>query len=322
MDLTTWLDVAIGLTLIYLGVSLFVTIINEYIAQLLNLRGKQLYDSLNKLIDNDDIRKTLRQSPALESFFSEQRKFASSYVDPQIFAQILIGSISATGNSASAMSKITQVIENLPNSPLKTQLQGLVLTAGEKTENLIAAVSSWLDRSLTMMGECYKRKLQTISFSVGLAVAVILNINTIALTEHLYHDKETRNATTALAIQFTEEVDKEKFTKCQESPEMTSCIALKGLTDAIQKRNESLGKLPIGWPDTLTSSAETFQSDSSEILFWAKRLIGWFLTALAISLGAPFWFDLLNRVVSIRHGMRKPETEKSEKSTQSGIIKE
>lgn len=315
MDLTTWLDVAIGLTLVYLGVSLFVTIINEYIAQLFNLRGKQLYASLNQLIDNDDIRKTLRQNPALESFFSKQPKHVASYVDPQIFAQILIGSLLAAGNSNGKMDQITLAIDKLPNSSLKAQLQGLVFTAGEKIENLIEAVGSWLDRSLTMMGECYKRKLQTISFSVGLAVAVILNINTITLTEHLYRDKETRNATTALAIQFTEGVNKEKFTKCQESPEMTSCIALKGLTDAIQKRNESLGRLPIGWPDTSTLAAETFQSDSSEIIFWVKRLIGWFLTALAISLGAPFWFDTLNRVVSIRHGMRKPGAEKSDKST-------
>jgi len=30
-------------------------------------------------------------------------------------------------------------------------------------------------------------------------------------------------------------------------------------------------------------------------------------TALAISLGAPFWFNLLNRLVNIRHGMRRPE---------------
>ncbi len=39
---------------------------------------------------------------------------------------------------------------------------------------------------------------------------------------------------------------------------------------------------------------------------WAK-LIGLLLTALAISLGAPFWFDLLNKVISIRAAGRSPE---------------
>ena len=39
---------------------------------------------------------------------------------------------------------------------------------------------------------------------------------------------------------------------------------------------------------------------------WAK-LIGLLLTAIAISLGAPFWFDLLNKVISIRAAGRSPE---------------
>jgi hypothetical protein len=39
--------------------------------------------------------------------------------------------------------------------------------------------------------------------------------------------------------------------------------------------------------------------------FWAK-LVGLLLTAMAISLGAPFWFDLLNKVVSIRSAGRSP----------------
>ena len=39
---------------------------------------------------------------------------------------------------------------------------------------------------------------------------------------------------------------------------------------------------------------------------------GWVLTALAVSLGAPFWFDLLSRFVNIRSGGRPPKVEKDE----------
>jgi 3D (Asp-Asp-Asp) domain-containing protein len=41
MNLTIWIDVAIGLSVIFLGTSLFVTIINEYVAQALDLRGRR-----------------------------------------------------------------------------------------------------------------------------------------------------------------------------------------------------------------------------------------------------------------------------------------
>ena len=45
--------------------------------------------------------------------------------------------------------------------------------------------------------------------------------------------------------------------------------------------------------------ANPYQSDKSMI-----RILGWVLTALAISLGAPFWFDLLNKVTYIRSSIR------------------
>ena len=62
MNITVWLDVAIGLGLVYLGVSLFVTVINEYIAQFFKLRSKHLCASLEKLIDDQEIR-CARQEP-------------------------------------------------------------------------------------------------------------------------------------------------------------------------------------------------------------------------------------------------------------------
>jgi hypothetical protein len=34
----------------------------------------------------------------------------------------------------------------------------------------------------------------------------------------------------------------------------------------------------------------------------------WLLTGLAVSLGAPFWFDFLTKLVNVRHGMRKPNS--------------
>lgn len=324
MNLTTWIDVAIGLTLIYLGVSLFVTIINEYIAQTFNLRGQQLRAALKILIDDEEIRRTLKQSPALVSFFKEPPRKGGfyvvlnifkqlvvlllptnrlpSYVDPNILGRMLVGSLSSPSEADKAISQILKKIEALPDSSLKTQLQAIARTSGGTVNHFVSEVSDWLDRSLTMMSESYKRNLQIISFGAGLTIAVILNINTITLTQHLYLDKEARDATTALAIQISEQTTKQSFEECISSSEKMmndiSCAPLKGLVDVIQERNTTLGKIPIGWPE---GSPKLFPTSPTD---W----LGWLLTALAVSLGAPFWFDLLNKVVSIRHGMRKPET--------------
>ncbi len=308
MDLTTWIDVAIGLTLIYLGVSLFVTVINEYIAQIFNMRGRQLHASLKKLIDDKNIKQALAQHPAFASLFNNHPEKAGSYIDPKILGRLLVGSLATTTASNNTVGQIAEAIERLPNSTLKTQLQSIVRTAGDNTEDLVAAVSDWMDRSLTMMGEDYKRNLQIISFLVALVITAILNINTITLTERLYQDKELRNATAATAVQFTKDVDKETFVKCSKLSDEASkkdpaCIEVERLTNI----TESLGKLPIGWPDPSKSATAVSHSETHKTLFWGERLLGWLLTALAVSLGAPFWFDLLNKAVSIRHGMRKPE---------------
>jgi len=39
-----------------------------------------------------------------------------------------------------------------------------------------------------------------------------------------------------------------------------------------------------------------------------KMIIGWLITALALSLGAPFWFDLLNKLMNLRSSLTTPAT--------------
>ncbi len=40
---------------------------------------------------------------------------------------------------------------------------------------------------------------------------------------------------------------------------------------------------------------------------WAAKLLGWLLTALATSLGAQFWFNLLSESLKLRAAGRKPD---------------
>jgi hypothetical protein len=63
----------------------------------------------------------------------------------------------------------------------------------------------------------------------------------------------------------------------------------------------------------LTAQLEKKEDDLNfkHVNFWSW--IGWLITALAITLGAPFWFDLLNKFISIRAAGKNPD-EKSEES--------
>ena len=193
MELPILLDVAIGLTVVYLGASLFATIVNEYISQFLQLRGKQLADNLRKLIDDPETLTRLKQSPALAPFFESGAR-PGSYVDPNVLAQMLVGGISAGKEGVARMEEIIAAIERLPESALKSQLKALAQTVGGDVTVFVKVIAQWVDRSLTMLGEGYRRRAQTISFVVGLFIAVSLNIDTLAVTAHIYRDKDTRLA--------------------------------------------------------------------------------------------------------------------------------
>jgi hypothetical protein len=68
---------------------------------------------------------------------------------------------------------------------------------------------------------------------------------------------------------------------------------------------ETIG-YPISWTEKSWEDFGTMlrQNDLAKI---GRLLAGWFLTAIAMTLGAPFWFDLLNKLVSLRSSL-KPET--------------
>jgi len=73
---------------------------------------------------------------------------------------------------------------------------------------------------------------------------------------------------------------------------------------------EGLG-LPIGWSNETDPRLNWNGGTLGEQIQW--HLLGWLLTALAISLGAPFWFDLLNKFIVVRSTVKPKEKSAEEK---------
>ena len=70
--------------------------------------------------------------------------------------------------------------------------------------------------------------------------------------------------------------------------------------------------IPIGWVATGTSqevrNGQILPTSGGEYRDrFLQHVLGWLLTALAATLGAPFWFDTLNRIISIRSSGKAPE---------------
>jgi hypothetical protein len=55
-------------------------------------------------------------------------------------------------------------------------------------------------------------------------------------------------------------------------------------------------------------------SDRTEPINWPRKLGGLFISWMAISLGAPFWFDILNKLVNLRQTGLPPDEDKRSRS--------
>lgn len=99
---------------------------------------------------------------------------------------------------------------------------------------------------------------------------------------------------------------------------LTLAPSLPGQFHTVQDNLYGLS-IPVGWVSKGTA-AESRNGQiapgfggAGDFAAYGKLLrqhgLGWLLTALAATLGAPFWFDMLNRVISIRAAGKPPEEE-------------
>jgi hypothetical protein len=73
---------------------------------------------------------------------------------------------------------------------------------------------------------------------------------------------------------------------------------------ALLKVSEDLA-LPIGW---IPGADDPYKRDQIPVGFvgWLVKLLGLLITVCAVSLGAPFWFDMLSKFVNLRGSGTRP----------------
>ncbi|MEH2296546.1 hypothetical protein [Nostoc sp.] len=149
-------------------------------------------------------------------------------------------------------------------------------------------VETWFDRSMDRASGVYKRNAKGVAIIIGISIAILTNTDTFHLINRLSQDSVIRSAITQSASQRTD------FIK---DPEARSEIE-KVLGNA---------SVPIGWQNI----NQQFEPNSGSIVFiriWQvfRLICGWIVSGLAIAMGAPFWFDILNKIINVRNSGPKP----------------
>jgi hypothetical protein len=231
------------------------------------------------------------------------------YIPPKIFAQALIDTLlpSATADDGQASGRnvlkaLDTAVTDLPDRfPAKRSLQALLRQAEGDLARFEASLEHWYDAEMGRISGWYKRWSKLILAAVGLLIAIIVNVDTIQIAHGLYVDEPVRQAVVAQATngsQCQSEADPAKQRQCVDSQ-----IAL------LNSRG-----LPIWYPsgcslaqwsklDACWSWSSSQTPDGRRLLL---KLLGWGLTAFAVSFGAPFWFDALSKLGQLRTAGPKP----------------
>ena len=204
---------------------------------------------------------------------------------------------------------VRQMLEALPAGDLQKILLTLFDDAKGNADKLKENIEVWFNNSMDRVNGWYKRRSQLVIAILGVGVAIALNIDTILILRHLQTYPAVRQAVSHQAIQFAQKTPR----PAEGAPAAADPAGLVEQFDALQTKLTELS-VPIGW----VSKANAVQDQNGQVLptnlttFFdclKQHTLGWLLTALAATLGAPFWFDMLNRVISIRAAGKPPEEE-------------
>lgn len=288
------IDVAIGLVFVFLLLSLICSAANEILESFLKQRASNLERGIKELVGQDDTNfiEKLYNHGLINSLYRGKYKSTPRWM---FWKKADLPSYIPARNFALALLDMRHSAAELPEN-IKSALEACERNAGTDAAKLQRNIEDWFNSSMDRVSGWYKRYSQRIVLVMALIVAVLVNADCIQIAKRLSTNAILRQSVGALADSATTKAD------ASMSPVDRIKTDLKTLDD--------IG-LPLGWAHPQGQAPVKFGDALSE--HW----LGWLLTALAVSLGAPFWFDVLNKIIVIRSTVKPAEKSGPEASKDS-----
>ncbi|WP_428374486.1 hypothetical protein [Lichenicoccus sp.] len=292
---STILDVLLAVVFTFLGVSLAASAITEAIAALLGLRQTTLLCGISRLLsdpDFDGMARAVYEHALVDPLACVRPPHGGrtanrpAFIHPRDFALALTDVLQARHTEHDLAGSIAA----LPDDRLRRVLQTLLRQASGDLGLFQGAMAAWFDGSMLRLSGWYRRRAQLIAFVAAFAVAAILNADVLHVTAEVWQRPALVNLLGASLGDASLGGDAVTLQNALARLERSSLI---GWTDwATDPRN--------GWPGVLT------------------MLSGWGVAAAAALVGAPFWFDTLQRLAWVRGGYPAPARLDTLPNTTSG----
>lgn len=270
---STIIEVGIGLVFVYFLLSVICSNINDVIARWLNWRSKDLEQGVRALLGDPNLANNVWQHPLVRGMAGKVGK-DPTYIPSNTFALTLFDAlVPATGNPT-GLASVRQTVLNLPENSARQALLTMIDAANGNIMDARTHVEHWFDAAMDRVSATYKQQMFVLSLVVAIIVTGVLGVDTITIANTLYREPAVRAAVTNAAQ--TNQIAAQQQQQNVKANVQDTVQALSQLT------------IPIGWGDPPKDTAG-----------WFQRVVGILLTALAASLGSPFWYDLFKNLTSL-----------------------
>jgi hypothetical protein len=305
------LETLIGLVVMFFIVAIAASSIVEIWSRVLKKRGKDLERGLAAMFKGETLSGTALDN-ALQTFkgtsiyksalaatgktvFGRDRK--PSYLSAKAFADAVTEMLADEQGQMKATDQSPE---------LQKRLQTIVQEARGDLLGIKAGLEGWFDETMSRVEGGYKRWATLWVVVAALLIAIGANASTFHTAKRLWNEPATRQAVANAANSLTG----------ANKPKDLNSVA------STTAKLKELG-LPVGWDEETKDLWKKVQhpKNLSRSDYWSLVgfIGGWIVTALLVMLGAPFWFDLLTKLVSLRSAGPKPPTARTDPSSATSM---
>ena len=304
---STVLDVAIGLVFVYLLLAIICTSANEILSGLTKARGKLLKQGIEQLLGNQPTSAAKNNNLALLEDFYNHSLITSmmrgsrhpAYLPARTFSTVVVDILAKDRAGRIEMADIETGLKALPDGDVKQSLLALVQSSAREVGEVQLAIEGWFGDAMDRVTGWYKRKTQIWTVFVAIAITLLSNADSLQITRRLWQDPVLRSAVVEEAKNRAQKPRPSVTVEYPDPNDPTNPqVTTNNEGNTVSPEERALLGQVLGWQNALQDQS---------LRAWVERILGWVLTILAICLGAPFWFDLLNKFVNIRSAGKAPD---------------
>jgi hypothetical protein len=322
MQLDALLEVAIGLVFTWLILSVATMHVQDFIGRVLQWRANFLQQAILNMLKDPGLVEQIYDEPLIEALGRMDKKgrlqrptnipnstFAAAMMDiimsagkddldvppeSMSIARMRAGVKKMKAENPDLARALERVLPGLENQSLDVED-----TLAKYQEN----IANWFDTVMNQASDWYKTHAQTWAFIIGVTISLIFHVDTLSITNQLWREPTLREVIVAQANNQLQSGQMEINNVNEELENLGIPI---GWSTVPAQNNSSCRWPPLSTNRPAISSAGECRELTNlpkwgDFWGWIVKLFGLFVSGLAAMQGAPFWFDLLRKVIGFRN---------------------